>query len=47
MKEKVAFHLGIDPSKVNVKAGTNEGVGEVGRNEAVEAHATVLIRKVK
>ena len=47
MKEKVAFHLGIDPSKVNVKAGTNEGIGEVGRNEAVEAHATVLIRKVK
>lgn len=47
MKEKVALHLGIDPSKVNVKAGTNEGIGEVGRNEAVEAHATVLIRKVK
>ena len=47
MKENVASYLGIDASKVNVKAGTNEGIGEVGRNEAVEAHATVLIRKVK
>ena len=47
MKENIALHLGIDASKVNVKAGTNEGIGEVGKNEAVEAHATVLIRKVK
>ena len=47
MKENVASYLEIDASKVNVKAGTNEGIGEVGRNEAIEAHATVLIRKVK
>lgn len=47
MKENIALHLGIDSSKVNVKAGTNEGMGPVGRNEAIEAHATVLIRKVK
>lgn len=47
MKENIALHLGIDSSKVNVKAGTNEGIGPVGRNEAIEAHATVLIRKVK
>ena len=47
MKENIALHLGIDASKVNVKAGTNEGVGELGRNEAIEAHATVLIGKVK
>ena len=47
MKENIALHLGIDVSKVNVKAGTNEGIGELGRNEAIEAHATVLIGKVK
>lgn len=47
MKENIALHLGIDASKVNVKAGTNEGMGPIGRNEAIEAHATVLIRKVK
>ena len=47
MKENIALHLGIDASKVNVKAGTNEGVGELGRSEAIEAHATVLIGKVK
>ena len=47
MKENIALHLGIDASRVNVKAGTNEGMGPIGRNEAIEAHATVLIRKVK
>ena len=47
MKENIALHLGIDVSKVNVKAGTNEGIGDLGRNEAIEAHATVLIGKVK
>ncbi len=47
MKENIALHLGIDASRVNVKAGTNEGMGPIGRNEAIEAHAIVLIRKVK
>ena len=47
MKENIAFHLGVEPSKVNVKAGTNEGIGELGKNEAIEAHAVVLIGKVK
>jgi len=28
---------------VNIKAGTNEGCGEIGRGEAVAAHAVVLI----
>ena len=47
MEETIALHLDIDPSLVNVKAGTNEGLDAVGRNEAIEAHAIVLIRKVK
>lgn len=46
MKENIAKILEIDSSKVNVKAGTNEGIGEIGRGEAIEAYATVLIRKV-
>jgi 2-C-methyl-D-erythritol 2,4-cyclodiphosphate synthase len=29
---------------VNIKAGTNEGCGEIGRGEAVAAHAIVLLR---
>ena len=28
---------------VNIKAGTNEGCGEIGRGEAVAAHAVVLL----
>ena len=32
--------LGCD---VNIKAGTNEGCGEIGRGEAIAAHAVVLI----
>lgn len=47
IKENVARHLGIDANKVNVKAGTNEGLDATGRNEAIEAHAIVLLRKVK
>ena len=47
MEDTIALHLEIDPSLVNVKAGTNEGLDAVGRNEAIEASAIVLIRKVK
>lgn len=47
MEETIALHLEIDPGLVNVKAGTNEGLDAVGRNEAIEASAIVLIRKVK
>ena len=40
-----------DPSSpsrptVNIKAGTNEGCGEIGRGEAVAAHAVVLLAGV-
>lgn len=28
---------------VNIKAGTNEGCGEIGRGEAIAAHAVVLL----
>lgn len=47
MEKTIAYHLEIDPNLVNVKAGTNEGLDAVGRNEAIEAHAIVLLRKVK
>jgi 2-C-methyl-D-erythritol 2,4-cyclodiphosphate synthase len=30
---------------VNIKAGTNEGCGEIGRGEAVAAHAVVLLAR--
>jgi 2C-methyl-D-erythritol 2,4-cyclodiphosphate synthase len=39
--------LGIDFAAVNVKAKTNEGIGEIGAGEAMAATATVLLKKRK
>lgn len=48
--EKMRFHIAllleVSVSAVSVKAGTNEGLGEIGRGEAAEASAIVLLRKV-
>jgi 2-C-methyl-D-erythritol 2,4-cyclodiphosphate synthase len=41
MKAFLANALGCDA--VNIKAGTNEGCGEIGRGEAIAAHAVVLL----
>ena len=43
MVESIANMLQTTPDRVNVKAGTNEGVDAVGRGEAVAAHAVVLL----
>ena len=43
MVESLAGLLGVHPSQVNVKAGTNEGCDAVGRGEAIAAHAVVLL----
>ena len=41
---KMAAFLGaILKCPVNIKAGTNEGCGEIGRGEAIAAHAVVLL----
>lgn len=45
MKRAVAGLLGIDFNAVNVKAKTNEGLGDVGAGDAIAATATVLLRK--
>lgn len=45
MKKNIATLLEVDVSCVSVKAQTNEKVGEVGRNEAVECFSTVLLEK--
>ncbi len=43
--ESIAGRLGLDPACVSVKAKTNEGFGELGRGEAVEARAVALIAR--
>ncbi len=47
MKRCVAGLLGIDFTAVNVKAKTNEQLGDVGTGEAMAATAIVLLKKKK
>ncbi|ARN56390.1 2-C-methyl-D-erythritol 2,4-cyclodiphosphate synthase [Sedimentisphaera salicampi] len=45
IKRSIADICGADFAKVNIKAKTNEGMGAVGRCEAIEAMAMVLLRR--
>lgn len=44
MRAALAKSLGITPGEINLKAKTNEGTGEIGRGEAIAAHAIATIR---
>jgi len=43
MKKEIAAALGIDKDNVNVKATTQEGVGAIGRGEAIAAYAVASL----
>ena len=43
MREALAEALGIEASRINLKAKTNEGVGAVGRGEAIAAQAIATL----
>jgi len=45
IKRCIAGLLGIDFTSVNVKAKTNEGLGEIGAGQAIAATAITLLRK--
>ena len=45
MKRCISGLLDIDFNNVNVKAKTNEGLGEIGNGQAISAIATALIRR--
>ena len=45
MAQNIATALKIQPFQVNVKAKTGEGLGPVGKLEAVEAHAVCLVEE--
>lgn len=47
MQEKLAQILGIKEDSVGIKAKTNEGMGEIGRKEAIAAYAVVNIGREK
>ena len=43
MRAALAAALGCDVERVSVKAKTAEGLGEIGRNEAIEARCVALV----
>ncbi len=45
IKRCIASLLGVDFTAVNVKAKTNEGLGDIGAGEAIAATAIVLIKR--
>jgi 2-C-methyl-D-erythritol 2,4-cyclodiphosphate synthase len=45
MKRAIASLLGIDFNAVNVKAKTNEGLGEIGAGKAIAATAIALLKR--
>jgi 2-C-methyl-D-erythritol 2,4-cyclodiphosphate synthase len=45
MKRAIASLLGIDFNAVNVKAKTNEGLGDIGDGNAIAATAVALLKK--
>jgi 2-C-methyl-D-erythritol 2,4-cyclodiphosphate synthase len=43
IQERIVSALGIKPECVSIKAKTNEGLGEVGRKEAIACYAVAAI----
>lgn len=46
MRHRIAGLLGANPLDIGIKAKTGEEVGPVGRGEAIEARAVVLLERV-
>ena len=47
MKENISRILKVSRDKINIKATTSEGVGTIGRGEAIAAQAVVLLEEIK
>ncbi|MFC1576117.1 2-C-methyl-D-erythritol 2,4-cyclodiphosphate synthase, partial [Candidatus Omnitrophota bacterium] len=45
MKERISAAIGIEISSVSIKATTNEGVGSLGRNEAIASFAVATLKE--
>lgn len=47
MVEAIAGALGIEKDRVNIKATTNEGVGSIGKGDAIAAYAVVTLDETR
>lgn len=45
MQQVLSSLLDIAPARIGIKAGTNEGVGEIGQGQAIAAWAVVLLEE--
>jgi len=45
MRYHIASTLGVKEEQINIKAGTNEGLGFIGAKEGIAAYAVVLLKK--
>ncbi|MFA6320775.1 MAG: 2-C-methyl-D-erythritol 2,4-cyclodiphosphate synthase [Candidatus Omnitrophota bacterium] len=45
MMDELASMLGVGKGSINIKATTNEGVGSIGRGDAIAAYAVVLLEE--
>lgn len=46
MRQSIADILQLQLTRVSVKAKTMEGIGAIGRGEAISAYASVLVRRI-
>ena len=46
MRDNLARTMGVDPSRVNIKATTEESLGFTGSGEGMAAHAVALIEEI-
>lgn len=47
MTKALADMLGLEKDRVNIKATTNEGVGSIGKGDAIAAYAIVMLEEKK
>jgi len=45
MRQKISQNMGIPEDSINIKAKTNNGMGEAGNNEAISCFCAVMLSK--
>ena len=47
IRQRIAAIMSLEPSQVNLKAKTGEGIGPVGQQEIIEARCIALLEKIE